>query len=77
VRVEINREFFEQQQKNKDDYRYVDRLSRFLCLCRTRDGQYRRAAITIYPIQRAEDVLRSQFASQETLMNRFFRMTGL
>ena len=77
VRVEINREFFEQQQTSKDDFSYVDCLSRFLCLCRTRDEQYGRAAITIYPIQRAEDVLRSQFASQETLTNRFFRMTGL
>lgn len=75
VRVEINRDFFEQTIGK--DYGYVNRLSRFLCQCRTRDSQYGRSAITIYPIQRAEDVLRSRFADTETLLTRFFHLTGL
>lgn len=75
VRVEINRGFFEKVAGG--DFGYVDRLSHFLCRCRTRDQNYGRAAITIYPIQRAEDLLRSHFANTATLTSRFFHMTGL
>ena len=75
VRVEINRRFFLETMSGNIDY--VNQLSFFLCRCRTRDEGYSRAAITIYPIQRAEDVLRSQFAAQDTVANRFFRLVNL
>ena len=75
VRVEINRRFFIETLGGNFDY--VNQLSAFLCRSRTRDEGYGRAAITIYPIQRAEDILRSQFAAHDTMTGRFLRLMNL
>lgn len=75
VRVEINSDFFEKTLNT--DYSYIDLLSNELCRCRTHDTDYRRAAITLHPIQRAEDVLRSHFMDMEIATRRFYRLTGL
>jgi hypothetical protein len=75
VRIEIPRPFFERTVGR--DFGYIDSLSRFLCERRTRDGSYSRAAVTLHPIQRAEDALRACFAPQDTLVSRFYHLTGL
>ena len=75
VRVEVTRPFFEQTAQR--DFAFIDALSHQLCESRTRDGGYSRAAVTLYPIQRAEDALRAQFEASDTLLSRFYRMTGL
>lgn len=75
VRLEITRQFFEQT-VNKD-FSYLDCLSRVVYDYRCRDTHYGRAPISIYPIQRAEESLGSLFSSQDTLIQRFYRLTNL
>jgi hypothetical protein len=75
VRIEICRDFFENVVHK--DFGYVDLLSRYLCDCRTRDRSYKRNAITLYPIQRTEDVIRAVFYGQEALENRFCQTLGI
>jgi hypothetical protein len=75
VRVEINRAYF--QDTLGGDYAHVDRLTHWLCQARTRDHGYGRAAITLYPIQRAEDMLRAQFSPLDRVETDFYRLTGL
>ncbi len=75
VRVEIPRPFFEQVAKR--DFGYINSLSRVLCESRSRDGGYSRSAITLYPIQRAEEVLGACFAPPDTLTSHFYHIAGL
>jgi len=75
VRVEISRAFFENVAGG--DPVYLNQLSRCLCDGRCRDGGYQRAAVTLHPIQRAEDALRARFAAQDTLASHFYHLTQL
>jgi hypothetical protein len=75
VRVELCREFFEDVIDK--DFRYVDQLSRCLCDSRTHDRDYKRNAITLYPIQRTEEVIRAVFYGQDALENRFCQTMGI
>lgn len=75
VRMEIPRQFFETTVGR--DFYHLDRLSRIACDYRCRDSNYGRAAISIYPIQRAEEKLGSLFTARDTLISRFYRLTGL
>jgi hypothetical protein len=74
VRVEVPKPFFED---NGKDWTYLDRVSKLICNYRCRDAGYGRAAISIHPIQRAEESLGSLFTQSDTLISRFYHLTGL
>ena len=75
VRIELSRAFFENTARG--DFAYIDRLSRSFCRWRTRDAGYGRAGITLHPIQQAEELLRAHFVSTDTLISRFYHLSGL
>lgn len=75
VRLEIPHEGFENARHR--DFSYLDHLTALVCAYRCRDQSYRRAAISIYPIQRAEEELGAQFVATETLASRFYHLTAL
>ena len=75
VRVELSRAFF--QNTAQGNFAYIDRLSRALCRWRTRDAGYGRAGVTLHPIQQAEEMLRAHFVSTDTLISRFYHLSGL
>lgn len=75
VRVEVPAQFFASQIGN--DWRYVNQLSRYICDCRCRDNGYSRAAISIHPIKRAEEMLGATFARSSRLISQFYRITKL
>lgn len=75
VRVEVPQRFFEDRVGK--DWGYVNRLSRLLCDFRSRDESYRRAPVTITPIQRAERSLGAMFTKNQALLGRFYRLAGL
>ena len=74
VRIEIPQLWFE---ANGKDWRFIDRLSRTLCLYRCRESSYGRAPVSLHPIVRAEESLGALFTPTSILMNRFYRLTGL
>lgn len=75
VRIEISQRFFESTlEKN---FGYINRLSRLICRLRCRDQSYGRAAVSLHPIQRAEESLGAMMVPNEVLVNRFYRLTGL
>ena len=75
IRVEILRSYFENALKG--DFTYISRLSAFLVRARTRDRGYSRAAVTLYPIQRAEDALGACFCDRQRCDAEFYRLNGL
>jgi hypothetical protein len=75
VRLEIPKPFFEGI--IKQNWSYLDYLSRVVYEYRCRDNSYGRAPISIYPIQRAEESLGSLFTSGDTLAQRFYCFTNL
>lgn len=75
VRMEVPQRFFERTIGR--DSSHLDRLSRIVCDYRCHDRNYERAAISIYPIQRAEEKLGALFTPRDTLISRFYRLTGL
>lgn len=75
VRLEVPLRFFEGTLGK--DWEYVDRLSQVICDYRCRDQGYGRAAVSIHPIQRAEESLGALFSEAEMLINRFYRLTNL
>ena len=75
VRVEIPEPFFKDALEK--DFRYVGRVSRLICDYRCRDEGYSRSAISIHPIQRAEESLGALFTQSDTLISRFYHLTGL
>lgn len=82
VRVEVSRKWFEARGYCTDALTtsgidFVNRLSRTVYEYRCREASYRRAAISLHPIVRAEDSLGALFGSSETLKNNFYRLTGL
>jgi hypothetical protein len=74
VRVEISVEHFERQRCN---FRYLDRVSHALLRLRCRQGSYARAPVSLEPIVRAEESLKSLFTPPNTLAQRFYHLTGL
>jgi hypothetical protein len=75
VRVEVPQDYFEEIVGG--NVAHLDRLSRIVCDYRCRDQAYGRAAISLYPIQRAEEKLAAIFTPRETLIRRFYRLTDL
>jgi len=73
VRVELSRDFFEGHCTFED----VDRWSRLVCQYRCTDASYGRAAISIAPIVRAEELLGATFPAFEPLLGRFYRATKI
>lgn len=76
VRVELPLAWFEPR-KNSDGPAYVDHLSAMLCEYRTHDQTYGRAAVSLHPIVRAEQLLSAVFAPSNLLGSRFCRLTSL
>jgi hypothetical protein len=74
VRVEISCAHFERQRCNFD---YLDRISNALLHLRSRQGSYARAPVSMEPIVRAEESLKSLLTSPATLAQRFYHLTGL
>jgi len=75
VRVETPRPFFENVMGK--DFDYLDRVSRLICKYRCRDEGYGRASVTIHPIRRVEESLGALMTNSDTLISRFYRLTGL
>ena len=75
VRVEIPRVYFEEG--GGKDFTLVDRLSNALIQMRCRLGSYSRGPVSLTPIVRAEEALRSLFAPASQLAQQFYRMTGI
>jgi hypothetical protein len=74
VRVEISEDHFEAEGLHFD---YLNRLSAAILHLRCRQGSYGRAPVSLEPIVRAEESLKSLFTSPDTLAQRFFHLTGL
>jgi hypothetical protein len=74
VRVEISVEHFESQ---GSDFDYLDRVSNALLQLRCRQGSYARAPVSMEPIVRAEESLKSLLTPPATLAQRFYHLTGL
>ncbi len=74
VRVEVAWAWFE---KHPRRFEWADYLSRALCEYRCRDRNYGRAAVSLDPIVRAEELLAATFEAHRALVNRFYRLAGL
>lgn len=74
VRVEISCTHFERQRCH---FRYLDRVSHGLWHLRSRQGSYARSAVSLEPIIRGEESLKSLLTSPATLAQRFYHLTGL
>ncbi len=59
------------------DFGYLDRVSNALLHLRCRQGSYARAPVSLEPIVRAEESLKSLLTSPATLAQRFYHLTGL
>jgi hypothetical protein len=76
IRIEVSQEFYERV-IGRRNFDFLNRLSRYLIRCRTKDSGYGRAAVTLYPIQRAEEILSARFASQDRVITDFYHLTGV
>jgi len=75
VRLEIPEKFFSQQLQH--DWSYIDALSRMICEYRCKDKSYERASVSLYPIQRAEEVLGATMTGGDQIVSRFYNLTQL
>lgn len=75
VRVELPRACFEGPLGR--DFRYLDWLSRHICALRCTRASYPRGPVSLEPIVRAEESLKSLFSDPHWLTQRFYRLTGL
>lgn len=75
VRVEVPWGQFEHQFRN--DFGFVNRLSRWLIDARCRTDSYARMPVSLDPIVRAEDALKPLFTPVSVLVNRLYRTAGL
>lgn len=75
VRVEVPWVQFERFEG--DSIGFVNRLSRWLIDARCRQQSYARMPVSLEPIVRAEDSLKSLFTPFDVLRNRFLRHTGV
>lgn len=77
VRVEVPWEQFVQRWPTKDEQiGFVNRLSRWMVDARCRQQSYARMPISLEPIVRAEESLKSLFTPFGVLRNRFLRHAG-
>ena len=76
VRVEVPREQFERKPESARTG-WANRLSRWLIDARCRQQSYARMPVSLEPIVRAEDSLKSLFTPFGVLRNRFLRHTGV
>lgn len=76
VRLEISEDFFKKN-LGGNDWQHLDYLSQIICDYRCRDSSYDRASVSLHPIQRAEESLGALFTNSDTLINHFYRITGL
>lgn len=74
VRVELAARYFE---AIGNDFSSIDRLSHELYRMRCRSGAYRRGPVSLEPIVRAEESLKSLFTPTSALGQRFYHLTGL
>lgn len=74
IRVEAPRPWFEA--KRQDDS-FADRLTCFLVRCRHRGTRYGRAAISLHPIVRAEQMLGACFCDSGRLTSQFCNAAGI
>jgi hypothetical protein len=74
VRIEVPMQWFE---SHGCDWDFVDQLSRTIYEYRCRERSYRRAAVSLHPIVRAEESLDSLFSPTSAITNQFYRLTGL
>ncbi|MBX9583510.1 MAG: hypothetical protein K2X87_24680 [Gemmataceae bacterium] len=78
VRVEVPWAQFVEDRTTKDERTgFASRLSRWLVDARCRQASYGRAAISLDPVVRAEDSLKSLFTPFGVLRNRFLRHAGV
>ncbi len=75
VRLEVAKPFFDSL--GEEGRVALDGWSRLICEYRCRDNSYGRSAVSIHPIVRAEQSLGEVFTSLDTLVHRFYRLTGL
>jgi hypothetical protein len=75
VRVELPWAQFEH--RFAGDFRFVNRLSRWLIDSRCRTDSYARMPVSLDPIVRAEDALKPLFTPTAVLVNRLYRTAGL
>ncbi|MHB8595811.1 MAG: hypothetical protein ACYDER_03260 [Ktedonobacteraceae bacterium] len=75
VRLEIPEKFFSQQVQC--DWSYINRLSRMVCEYRCKDKSYERASVSLYPIQRAEEILGATMTGGDAFIHRFYNLTQL
>lgn len=75
VRLEIPEEFFRLQLQK--DWTYIDALSRMVCEYRCKDKSYERASVSLYPIQRAEEILGATMTRGDQIVSRFYNLTQL
>lgn len=68
---------FFSQKCSSADREYIDKLSQTLCDYRCRDESYGRAAVSIHPIQRAEQSLGSLFTQTDALIGHFYYLAKL
>jgi hypothetical protein len=77
VRVEVPWVQFVDRWSEKERTGFVNRLSRWLIDARCRQRSYARMPISLEPIVRAEDCLKSLFTPFGMLRNRFLRYAGV
>ncbi len=75
VRLEVPEPFF--AGALSQDWTYLDRLSCLVCDYRCLDANYGRAAVSLHPIQRAEEKLGAIFTPTDTLASHFYHLTRL
>jgi hypothetical protein len=75
VRLEMPEGFFVRTAGGSFDY--INHVSHLVYDYRCRDDQYRRAPVSLYPIQRAEENLGALFTQSEMLIHRFYHLTNL
>lgn len=76
VRLEIPAPFFEDKLGGQA-WDHINHLSQLVSDYRCKDSSYKRASVSIYPIQRAEESLGSLFSNADSLINHFYRLTNL
>ena len=75
VRLEIPEKFFRLQLQH--DWSYINHLSRMICEYRCKDKSYERASVSLYPVQRAEEILGSTMTGGDRIVSRFYNLTQL
>lgn len=82
VRVEVSQKWFDAQgyetnRVGSTGADFINQLSRTIFEYRCRQNNYRRAAISLQPIVRAEESLGALFTARKSLQSNFYRSVGL